>query len=290
MKRQTHFLAALALSSVALGSFAHIGFAQQNPIAYAPINNWSYQHHASTLEQGYLQGAASVIQSGGQANYANSLAAVNFQEAHRRQLENSRLYVQVFLERREMVRQYLDRYGDHPPTREQLERIAKNSLPDRLTSDEYDPVTGKLVWPHVLRDEAYGVFRKRIDEMMASRTPENSGDGSPWQRSVHQLVDSMKRLLKQNIDTVTAQQYARAKWFLLSLDYESTLAPGHVKATAIATAAVPADGPAPEPTTPASTVPATVLPATVAPASIAPPAATTGTSSDGEKEIKKDAK
>ncbi len=30
-------------------------------------------------------------------------------------MENSRLYVQVFLERREMVRQYLDRYGDHPP-------------------------------------------------------------------------------------------------------------------------------------------------------------------------------
>lgn len=283
MKALTHCLAAVAVSSLTLGT-TQVGLAQQNQVAMAPINNWSYQLHASTFEQGYLQGVASVIQSGGQANYANSLAAVNFQEAYRRQLENNRLYVQVFLERREMVRQYLDRYGDHPPTREQLERIAKNSLPDRLTSDEYDPVTGKLVWPHILRDEAYSVFRKRIDEMMAIRTPENSGDGSPWQRGVHQLVDSMKRLLKQNIDTVTAQQYARAKWFLLSLDYESTLPPGQAKVppvatTATALAAPPVDGPAPEPSAAAANA--------TQPTNVQPTA--TGLPTDADK-VKKESK
>jgi len=232
----------IALVAVAT-TWASSGYGQQNQIAVSPFYNWSYQHHASTIEEGYLQGAASVIQSAGQANYANSLAAVNFQEAYRRQIENSRLYVQVFLERREMVRQYLDKYGDHPPTREQLERIAKNALPDRLSADEYDPVTGKLVWPHILRDESYTPFRKRIDELMASRTPENSGDGSPWQRELHQLVDTMKRVLKQNIDTVTAQQYARAKWFLLSLDYEGTLEFGRAApAPAVAVdASVPAN-------------------------------------------------
>lgn len=231
----------------AVSAWASSGYGQQNQVAVAPFYNWSYQHHASTIEEGYLQGAASVLQSAGQANYANSLAAVNYQEAYRRQIENSRLYVQVFLERREMVRQYLDKYGDHPPTREQLERIAKSALPDRLSADEYDPVTGKLVWPHILRDESYTPFRKRIDELMASRTPENSGDGSPWQRELHQLVDTMKRVLKQNIDTVTAQQYARAKWFLLSLDYEGTLEFGQ---------AVPNNGAAANAPTPAAESPA----------------------------------
>jgi len=218
--------------------------AQQNPIAVAPINNWNYQHHASTFEQGYFQGAASVIQASGQANYSNSLAAVNFQEAYRRQLENSRLYVQVFLERREMVRQYLDRYGDHPPTRETLDRVAKAALPDRLSADEYDPATGTLVWPHILRDVAYDPFRKRIDELMTSRSPENSGDGSPWQRELRQLVDAMQRLLRQNIDTVTAQQYARAKWFLISLNYEGMLPPGTPNTVAVASDAPEAPAPA----------------------------------------------
>lgn len=223
----------LAIAVAAVSTIASVGSAQQNAVALPPINNWSYQHHASTYEEGYLQGAANVIQSAGQANYANSLAAVNFQEAYRRQLENSRLYVQVFLERREMVRQYLDRYGDHPPTREQLERVARNALPDRLTAEEYDPITGKLVWPHILRDAAYTPLRVRIDELMVSRSPENSGDGSPWQRELHRLIDSTKRVLKQNIDTVTSQQYARAKWFLMSLDYEGTLTPAQAKVTTV---------------------------------------------------------
>ncbi len=249
--------AALALTAAAASSAS----AQNNGVALAPISNWNYQHHASTYEEGYMQGAASVLQAAGQANYANSLAAVNFQEAYRRQLENSRLYVQVFLERREMLRQYLDRYGDHPPTKEQLERLAKQALPDRLTSDEYDMATGKLVWPHILRDDAYAPFRKKIDELMASRTPENSGDGSPWQRELHQLVDGMKRVLKQNIDTVTAQQYARAKWFLVSLDYEGTLPLTQDKAQAVAAPPAP-----PAPAT--SDVPA----ATAVPASTVPPA------------------
>ena len=266
----------LASAALALTAAASSASAQNNGVALAPITNWSYGHYASTYEEGVMQGAASVLQASGQANYANSLAAVNFQEAYRRQLENSRLYVQVFLERREMVRQYLDRYGDHPPTKEQLERIAKNALPDRLTADEYDQSTGKLVWPHILRDEAYAPFRKKIDELMASRTPENSGDGSPWQRELHQHIDGMKRLLKQNIDTVTSQQYARSKWFLVSLDYEGTLPLSQAKAQLPVAAEPPAPVKADVPEPPAAAAPATQAPAT------APATAGSGTASPAD--------
>lgn len=269
----------LASAALALTAAASTALAQNNAVALAPISNWNYQHHASTFEEGYMQGAASVLQAAGQANYANSLAAVNFQEAYRRQLENSRLYVQVFLERREMVRQYLDRYGDHPPTKEQLERIAKNALPDRLTADEYDPMTGKLVWPHILRDDAYAPFRKKIDELMSARTPENSGDGSPWQRELHQLVDGMKRVLKQNIDTVTAQQYARSKWFLVSLDYEGTLPLTPPKPQTVAEPPAPTVADVPEP-------PAPPAPAVTEPAA-APAAGSSGPTADAPKAVVK---
>lgn len=273
----------MASAALALSAAAGSASAQNNGVALAPISNWNYQHHSSTFEEGYMQGAASVLQAAGQANYANSLAAVNFQEAYRRQLENSRLYVQVFLERREMVRQYLDRYGDHPPTKEQLERVAKNSLPDRLSSDEYDPATGKLVWPHILRDEAYAPFRKKIDELMASRTPENSGDGSPWQRELHQLIDGMKRVLKQNIYIVTSAQYARAKWFLVSLDYEGTMPLTQDKAQAVAAQPpAPATADVPEPA--ASASPASPVPAPPAPA---PAGNGSGTTAEAPKAVVK---
>jgi hypothetical protein len=206
--------------------------AQQDPMWAAPIYNWSYNHRATTVDQGYMLGAAAVNQSIGQTNYANSMAAVNFAEAQRRQLENSRLYVQVLLERREMVRQYLSRYGNRPPSREQIERVSHAALPDRLSPEQFDADTGRLVWPHVLRDEAYAPFREHVDQLIAMRTPEASGDGGPWQRELSQAVDSMKRLLKQNIDTVTPQQYANAKWFLISLDYEGRMNPAAQAAAA----------------------------------------------------------
>ena len=197
--------------------------AQSNALAIAPINNWSYFRHSSTATEGYLRGQASVLSALGQTNYANSLAAVNFQEAYRRQLENSRLYVQTYFERRELVRQYHEKYNNAPPTKEQWARVTEAALPDRLTKEQYDPVTGQLVWPHVLRTEEYAALRNRVHELMASRTPENSGDGSPSHKELSQLIDGLKRLLKENIDDVTPQQYAGAKWFLLSLDYEAEL-------------------------------------------------------------------
>ncbi|MEM7478234.1 MAG: hypothetical protein AAF483_24875 [Planctomycetota bacterium] len=188
-----------------------------------PINNWSYQRHASTATEGYLRGSAAVIQSAGQKNYLDSVAAVNYQEALRRSIENSGLRVKTYFENKELNRAYREKYAAVPPTKEQWERITLASLPDRLTPEQFDSSTGKLVWPHILRADEYAAFRDRIDTLMASRTPGNSGDGSPAQRQLDPLIDAMKRVLKSNIDNVSFSQYAAAKWFLRSLDYEAQL-------------------------------------------------------------------
>lgn len=195
----------------------------QQDIGVAPIYNWSYVGHSSTAGEGYLRGAASVIQSAGQANYLNSVAAVNFQEANRRRIENHHVYVRNYFENKEINRQYRLKYASSPPTKEQWAEVTQAALPDRLTPEQYDAATGKLVWPHILRTDEYAAFRERIDELFASRTPDNSGDGSPSQRELATLIDGMALLLKSNIDSVTASQYGAAKWFLRSLDYEAQL-------------------------------------------------------------------
>jgi hypothetical protein len=56
---------------------------------------------------------------------------------------------------------------------------------------------------------------------MSLRTPDDSGDGSPSHTKIRQLAEVMRLLLKENMDTVTPQQYADARAFLVSLEYEA---------------------------------------------------------------------
>lgn len=194
-----------------------------NAVAQVPINNWSYQRHASTAEEGFLRGSASVIQATGQKNYLDSLAYVNFHEGNRRRIENGSLWVRKYLENKELNRQYREKYAPVPPTKEQWDRITQASLPPRLTAEQFDPATGALVWPHILRGDQYKVLRDRINDLVSSRTPDNSGDGSLAQRELAQLIDGMLLLLKDNVHNVTTSQYGAAKTFLLSLDYEAQM-------------------------------------------------------------------
>lgn len=197
-----------------------------------PINNWSYQRHASTAAEGFLNGQANVIQSVGQANYFNSLAAVNYQEARSKAIDNHKKYVTTYYETRLYNKEMRDRYAKKPPTKEEWERITAAALPDPLTTQQYDRAAGRIVWPHILRVSEYDAFRNRIDELVFARSPENDGDGSPFQREMASLIDAMKMLLKTNIHSVTETQYADAKAFLRSLDYEAKQVRGGVAPSA----------------------------------------------------------
>jgi hypothetical protein len=201
-----------------------------------PINNWNYQRHASTAAEGFLNGQARVIQAVGQSNYLNSVAAVNLQEAQSKWIDNRKKYVTTYYENKVYSQEMRDRYAKRPPTKEVWDKITANSLPDPLTTQQYDRAAGRITWPHILRTNEYDAFRNRIDELMAQRTADNDGDGSPFQREIASLVDAMKMLLKTNINTVTDSQYADAKSFLRSLDYEVKVvrsAPGSAAPTVV---------------------------------------------------------
>src|SRR5215510_6238608 len=54
---------------------------------YPYSNNY---HHASTVEQGILDGIAAATAAQGQANYFNSLAEINHQDARSRYINNNK--------------------------------------------------------------------------------------------------------------------------------------------------------------------------------------------------------
>lgn len=185
-----------------------------------PINNWTYQNHASTIGEGYLNGQARMIQAAGQTNYLNSIAAVNYQEARSKWIDNNKKLVTTYYETRIYNKEIKDRYARRTPTREQWDKIISSALPEALTNNQYDRTSGKLTWPHILRTAEYDAFRNRIDELILARSAENDGDGSPFQREVSSLIDAMKMLLRSNMYSVTDNQYADARAYLTSLDYE----------------------------------------------------------------------
>ncbi len=209
MRKQTVAMLAMLAGGLASSASAQV---------QVPIVDWTYYSHSSTFEEGLLRGQAAAIQAVGQANYAHSLAAVNYADAQRRQIENARLYVKNTIESREQIREHRMKYARPFMSKEALEEYVRKSLPDRLTKEQYS--NNKLTWPHILRTEPYKAVRDRIDALVAVRTPENSGDGSPSQREIHSLVDTAKKLLAENIDGMSSSQFGDALWFLNSLDWE----------------------------------------------------------------------
>src|SRR5262245_27712013 len=58
-------------------------------------------HHVSTVEEGILQGAAALSAATGQANYYNSLARINNQEARSKYIQNNKAAVEAYFYVRE---------------------------------------------------------------------------------------------------------------------------------------------------------------------------------------------
>ena len=192
-----------------------------DPYWYRPLYGWHGIPRSSTPVESLLRGQAALVAANGEASYYNSMAARNYEDAYRQSLENRRLKTEVYFTRKEMAKEYQLKYAEKPRDIEDAKRLAKLAAPARLTEDQFDPFTAQLNWPHVLRRSEYDAVRNKIDSLMQRRTPDDSGDGSPSHTKIRQMTDVMKLLLKENMDLVTPQQYANAKAFLVSLEYEA---------------------------------------------------------------------
>lgn len=204
----------------AVAASTSIGVAQGPAIA-TPINNWSFMDHSSTIAEGALRGQASVMSAAGELAYLDSLAAINYQEAYRRAIDNSVAYTKAYYEKRELRAEFYEKYGRKPFVGEARKKVVEFYQPKKLTADQFNAQTGQLTWPHILRQSQYAPIKVEIDSLFESRKFENSGDGSVTQLKLSQLIKSMAALLRENIDAMSAEQYINAQEYLRSVDAES---------------------------------------------------------------------
>ena len=225
----------VGLSSLLFGlAFGATSMGQGPAIAY-PINNWSYLNHSSTANEGAYRGQAALVGAAGQAVYMDSLAAINYEEAYSRAIENSVAVTKAYYERRELHDEYMRKYGPKPLIGEARKKAIEYYQPKKLSASEFNIQTGQLTWPHILRQEQFAPIKIQLDEVFAKRTPDNSGDGSLTHRQIYNLCNALAGMLRENISKVTTDQYIDAKEFIRSVELEG-------RSTVPQEIAIPANG------------------------------------------------
>jgi hypothetical protein len=193
--------------------------AQVYAIPGAGYTNYGNYHHASTVEQGILDGYASVTAARGQANYMHSLASINYQDARARCIQNNKNAVDAYFYIKEANQ------SARKPVRlsqERLTALAKVAAPDRLSPQDYDSALGRLHWPAALLGDEFAAERDALELMFRGRSSTESGAGSAFYADVKQISSAMQARLQDRIGQLDPAQYLAAKKFLMGVTYETT--------------------------------------------------------------------
>ena len=183
--------------------------------------DFGYGYHASTYEEGVLRGYATLYQGIGQANYYNSLARINNEEAFSRYVENRQKATDAYFYMRQANRSA--RAAERSPrlTQEQYVALAKKEAPLRLSEQQYDRTFGRLNWPAALSGEQFAAERTALDQAFRARSPGDAGASTEFYGDVQKLTATLETKLRTQIGELDSAQYMTAKKFLLGLSYES---------------------------------------------------------------------
>jgi len=208
----------LAMGGVASAQSATSGFAVAG---YGGYGDYGYGYHASTFEEGVLRGYGALALANGQANYFNSLAAINNQEAYSRYVKNREQATETYFKMRQINHAAREAESPQRLSYKQYVDLAKKAAPGTLSQRQYDRTIGRLNWPAALAGDDFSAERTAIDRAFAARSPGEGGADSAFYGEVKQLASSLESKLKQNIDELSPTQYVAAKKFLASLAYDA---------------------------------------------------------------------
>ena len=185
--------------------------------------------HASTVAEGASRGMADVIRSAGAANMMNSQAAINYEAARKANIENRMQWTNTYFDMKKVNQEYRKAQRSPPPTQEQLIRMSKQQMPNRLAPNQLDPVTGELEWPTALQSEPFSDYRTQLEKLFSERA--KNGYLTPDQYvKVRELTSSMttqlQSLVRQNPSQYPTSASIDARKFVESLALEANMQPG----------------------------------------------------------------
>lgn len=184
---------------------------------------WGYGRGSSTAQGSIMHGMADYVRAAGYNHLLNSEATINLEKAESMDLNNRLQYTNTYYERKR-IRREAQEYEHTPVTPEQLHRVAQLQLPHRLDETKFNFQNGKIDWPIALEQPLMNGTRRRIEQVLAEKTPDGRLSGKSYMEISH-LLDTLDRQLNDELklDTIPVQAASQAKAFLKSLSYELSL-------------------------------------------------------------------
>ena len=170
-----------------------------------------FYRHASTYEEGVQRGYAARVAAHGQANYLNSLASVNLQQARSLDIQNRKNTVDAYFYMRQANNAARAGSRSERLTTEQYTALAKQAAPNRLSPHEYDSTLGRLNWPAALVGDEFAAERDALDRIFRTRSPGDVGPSTEFYAQVRNISNSMQQKLRENIQELDAAQYVAAR-------------------------------------------------------------------------------
>jgi hypothetical protein len=172
---------------------------------------------ASTAGEGYMNGAANVIQAQGQRNVSNSQANINNQDAYSKAIDNSTKSVNAFWEQKDIYNSRLQqKLAEQDQKRNAY--LANHGL-QSLTSEEFDRTTGTINWPKILDQQQYDEYRNTLDKLFKQRAYAGALTGEEYMQATAANKDWREKLAAQK-DEYPAPILSQMIRFILKVNRE----------------------------------------------------------------------
>jgi hypothetical protein len=178
-----------------------------------------------TVEGSILFGLGAFARGVGEYNYYTGMAVRDLEQARTVAIKNHKTAVENW---HSLRKAHSDRrqaeWEKERLTPAEVAHIVKVSRPDRLTPAQYEPATGKIIWPAPLMGDEFAAERAQLEDAFARRTVRDAGPDSAFYDQVRRLTEKMLNKLRQKNDEseeLTPMQFIAGKKFLVGLKYES---------------------------------------------------------------------
>ncbi len=173
----------------------------------------------------WVSAQAAVIKAKADATVSHAKAIQTMEQTRTVSLDNDLKAATNFYEKRKLNEAYRMVNTQARPTKEDLIRYSKASMPERPTNYQVDQVRGTIRWLEVFQQDEFLAHRVPLDYLFAQRSPANSGLGSENCRQVKQEAEGMREVLRSIIGEMSPAEYLAARKFIESLAFEAQFAP-----------------------------------------------------------------
>ncbi len=171
-----------------------------------------------TAAGNYAQGMSQVIRAQGQFNKDNAEAGIKYEEARTKYIDNKKKWTDTYFAMREQNQsKQAEKFERSRHSTETLTQAARSGVPRPLSTETFDPITGRIAWPEILQTTEYMALREDVEHLLELRASTSGGGG--YASKIHTDVEQMIALLKSNIQNLPSNDYIIARKFLDSLAF-----------------------------------------------------------------------